>query len=181
MSGVKLEGNALGTGVFTIKSPNSNTDRTFDLPDSSGKLVAPASEGTAGQVLTSNGAGSSPTFQNLPAGGVTSLNGQTGAITNTDYGAIGSYVIAAENDYTASQERLPNNTVAGSSLFRSNEAANINNQGISSQGTSAQVINGISSTGATSLGLSGTWRRMTRSMNSTTAGRSATNLYVRIS
>lgn len=47
MSGVKLEGNALGTGVFTIKSPNSNTDRTFNLPDVAGTLLnsnSPASD-----------------------------------------------------------------------------------------------------------------------------------------
>jgi len=47
--------------------------------------VAP---GTSGNVLTSNG--TNWVSSALPAGGVTSLNGQTGAITNTDYGAIGS-------------------------------------------------------------------------------------------
>lgn len=113
MSGVKLEGNALGTGVFTIKSPNSNTDRTFDLPDASGKIVAPSSNGTLGQVLTSNGDGSDPTFQSLPAGGVTSLNGQTGAITNTNYDAIGSYVTGRPANATS---YAANATIAGSSL-----------------------------------------------------------------
>lgn len=62
MSKIALQGNTLGTGTFTIAAPNSNTDRTFNLPDSSGKIVAPASEGTAGQVLTSNGAGLDPTW-----------------------------------------------------------------------------------------------------------------------
>lgn len=114
MSLVKIEGNASGTGVFTVASPNSNTDRTLTLPDTSGTLVAPSSAGTSGQVLTSNGAGSSPTYQDLPAGGVTSLNGQTGAITNTDLYAIGSYVTGRSKDNT---NYAVNSTIAGSSLF----------------------------------------------------------------
>jgi hypothetical protein len=39
MSKISLSGNPLGTGTFTIASPNSNTDRTLNLPDVSGTLV----------------------------------------------------------------------------------------------------------------------------------------------
>jgi len=39
MSNVALSGNASGTGTFTIASPNSNTDRTLNLPDASGGVV----------------------------------------------------------------------------------------------------------------------------------------------
>jgi len=39
MSRVKIEGNASGTGTFTIAAPNSNTDRTFNLPDEAGSFV----------------------------------------------------------------------------------------------------------------------------------------------
>jgi hypothetical protein len=39
MSSVKITGNASGTGVFTITSPNSNTDRTLTLPDAAGDVV----------------------------------------------------------------------------------------------------------------------------------------------
>jgi microcystin-dependent protein len=39
MSKVALSGNASGTGTFTIASPNSNTDRTLTLPDSSGTVA----------------------------------------------------------------------------------------------------------------------------------------------
>ena len=38
MSKVALSGNALGTGTFTIASPNSNTDRTLSLPDATGTV-----------------------------------------------------------------------------------------------------------------------------------------------
>ena len=39
MSSVKLESNASGTGIFTIASPNSNTNRTLTLPDSTGTVL----------------------------------------------------------------------------------------------------------------------------------------------
>jgi hypothetical protein len=38
MSRVSLSGNPLGSGTFTIASPNSNTDRTLTLPNASGTL-----------------------------------------------------------------------------------------------------------------------------------------------
>jgi len=41
--------------------------------------VAATAVGTAGQVLTSNGAGSAPTFQAAAGSGITNLNSQTGA------------------------------------------------------------------------------------------------------
>lgn len=39
MSKVKIQGNASGTGVLTIAAPNTSTDRTITLPDSTGTLV----------------------------------------------------------------------------------------------------------------------------------------------
>lgn len=39
MSSVKISGNASGTGVFTLSSPNSNTDRALTLPDEAGEVV----------------------------------------------------------------------------------------------------------------------------------------------
>jgi len=58
MSKIALEGNAAGTGTFTIASPNSNTSRTLTLPDATGTLVTgtqPAGDlvgTTATQTLT---------------------------------------------------------------------------------------------------------------------------------
>jgi hypothetical protein len=43
MSKVQLQGNASGTGIFTIASPNSNTDRTLTLPDNTGTILTSAS------------------------------------------------------------------------------------------------------------------------------------------
>ena len=39
MSKVAITGNASGTGVFTVASPNSNTDRVLTLPDESGTVL----------------------------------------------------------------------------------------------------------------------------------------------
>jgi hypothetical protein len=39
MSKVKIQGNASGSGVFTLTSPNSSTDRTITLPDGTGTLA----------------------------------------------------------------------------------------------------------------------------------------------
>jgi hypothetical protein len=44
MSKVKIEGNASGTGTFTIAAPNSNTDRTLTLPDEAGTVLTSASD-----------------------------------------------------------------------------------------------------------------------------------------
>ena len=43
MSRVVIEGNASGTGNFTIAAPNSNTDRTLTLPDVAGTVLTSGS------------------------------------------------------------------------------------------------------------------------------------------
>jgi hypothetical protein len=48
MSKIALSGNASGTGTFTIASPDSNSDRTVNLPDAGGDMVLT----TATQTLT---------------------------------------------------------------------------------------------------------------------------------
>lgn len=39
MSRVVIQGDASGTGDFTIAAPNSNTDRTLTLPDEAGEVL----------------------------------------------------------------------------------------------------------------------------------------------
>ena len=43
MAKLKLQGHASGTGIFTLSPPNSSTDRTITLPDSSGALLTDGS------------------------------------------------------------------------------------------------------------------------------------------
>ena len=50
MSKVTIQGDANGTGIFTIASPNSNTDRTLVLPDEAGTMALQGGAGV-GKVL----------------------------------------------------------------------------------------------------------------------------------
>jgi len=95
-----------GTGATTI---TANSVILGNGTSSLGSnLVAP---GSNGNVLTSNG--STWTSAAPAGGGVTSLNGQTGAITNTGFDTIGSYAVLmnAQNSNIA-----VGGTVAGSGL-----------------------------------------------------------------
>jgi hypothetical protein len=53
MSKVVIQGNASGTGNFTIAAPNSNTDRTLTLPDVAGTVLTSGSNADfpAGSIL----------------------------------------------------------------------------------------------------------------------------------
>ena len=47
MSKVKIQGNASGTGVLTVTAPNTSTDRTITLPDSTGTLLTADGDGSS--------------------------------------------------------------------------------------------------------------------------------------
>jgi hypothetical protein len=129
---------------------------------------------TSGSCTLQEQAVAGTTTLTLPTtSGTVALTSDISAIT--DYGAIGSYVIAGEDNYTAGLERLPNVTVAGSTLIRTT-ATGTQTFSINSTGSLA-----ISNSLVASLGFSGTWRRMTRSLNPSSGNSSAVNLYVRIS
>lgn len=108
-SGV-LQLQTAGTTAISISAAQAVT-LTNALPAASGGTGL-TSVGTSGNVLTSNG--TAWVSSALPAGGVTSLNGQSGAITNTDLYAIGGYVVGRPQNYT---NYTVNSTLAGSSLY----------------------------------------------------------------
>jgi len=112
--------------------------------------VAP---GTSGNVLTSNG--TTWTSAALPAGGVTSFNGQTGAVVANTFNGINSHCTAVRS--TAGTVGI-NTTVAGSTL---------------------QAINLAGS--YYTVGLTGTWRNLGGSVIGTTTGASNWTVMVRIS
>lgn len=72
MSLIKLQGNASGTGAFTIAAPNSNTDRTLTLPDATGTVV------------TADGSGNIATTSITPSSGIY-LGGSGSANLLDDY------------------------------------------------------------------------------------------------
>ena len=112
MSKVKIQGNASGTGVVTLTAPNTNTDRTITLPDSSDTLVSTAPS-TSGNILTSDGTnwtsaagGADTSLSNLSATGENRVaqawvrfNG-TGTVAINDSHNISSIVDNAVGHYT---------------------------------------------------------------------------------
>ena len=156
--------NGTGSNVTSLNASNI----------ASGTLaVARGGTGTASpSIVAGSGISVSGTWPNqtiASSGGVTSLNGQTGAITNTGYGDIGSYVVAG----TTSDATTAGSTYAGSTLVRNANALNIFN---ANNGN-----NWVSTTGAVNLGLTGTWRSMTSGTALVGAGFYGLNLFVRIS
>ena len=112
-------------------------------------LTAP---GTSGNVLTSNGTAWTSTA--LPAGGVTSLNGATGAIVDNTFNAIGSTCVAS----TSGANVAIGSTVAGSGLVNTN-----------SSGSKA------------TFGASGTWRNMGGTAETSVGTFSQITIFMRIS
>lgn len=112
MSSVVIAGNTSGT--VTLDAPDIAGSTVLTLPATSGTVLTTTggvAPGTSGNVLTSDG---TTWTSATPATSVTSLNGETGAITNTDLYAIGSYVNGRPANGTS---YVVNNTVAGSSLY----------------------------------------------------------------
>ncbi len=91
MSQVKIQGNASGTGAFTIAAPNSNTDRTLTLPDSAGTLAT--AESTLSQF---NATGSAPVYA---CRAWVNFNG-TGTVAIRASGNVSSITDNGTGDYT---------------------------------------------------------------------------------
>jgi hypothetical protein len=70
MSKVQLQGNVSGTGVFTIASPNSNTDRTLTLPDNTGTILTSATTDPALVFKRSNILGTVSQSAGVPTGAI---------------------------------------------------------------------------------------------------------------
>jgi hypothetical protein len=182
MSQVTLQGNASGTGIFTLAAPNSNTNRTLNLPDAAGDVVLT----TATQTLTNKsisgaqinsgtvavarlGSGTPGTgnflrgdgsWQTVPAPSTTDvLNATAGA----SVGAVGTYNVGGVNTNNLIAR---GSTVAGSSL----EILNSTFGPAPFQAGNTRVT----------AGLSGTWRAMQEAQESD-SGYHRPTLWLRIS
>jgi hypothetical protein len=108
MSNIAIQGAATGTGVFTLASPATNTDRTLTLPDEAGTLALTQSLSYV-RLNTANGAGSINTkirrFTNV-------LENQGVDITYADSATLGgSFTINTNGVYSIHFAEAPN--VAG--------------------------------------------------------------------
>lgn len=92
MSSIKLSPNASGTGEFTIAAPNSNTNRTLTLPDSTGTIAT--AESTLSQF---NASGSAPVYAarawvNFNGTGTVAIRASGNVTSITDNG-VGDYTV----------------------------------------------------------------------------------------
>jgi hypothetical protein len=136
MSQVTLQGNASGTGIFTVAAPNSNTNRTLTLPDAAGTVVttdatqtltnksisgAQINSGTVAAARLGSGTPGTGNFlrgdgswQTVPASAPSTtdvLNATAGASA----GAVGSYGLRV----TSSAPVAVGSTFAGSQIGQS--------------------------------------------------------------
>lgn len=89
MSQIKLAPNASGTGIFTIDSPSSNTNRTLTLPDNTGTILTSA------------------TTTGFPAGSVIQVvNATYGTQVSTTSGAAWTDVFSASITPTSSSSKI---------------------------------------------------------------------------
>jgi hypothetical protein len=94
MSKVAIKGADTGTGVFTLESPATNTDRTLVLPDEAGTVLTSASTIAASQITNAlNATGSAPIYAcrawvNFDGTGTVSIraSGNVSSITDNETG-----------------------------------------------------------------------------------------------
>lgn len=154
-----------GTGS-NVTSLNANNISSGTLPVARGGTGTASPSLVAGSGIAITGTWPNQTVATSGGGGVTSLNGQTGAITNTNIDAIGSYVAAVVANNAPGPSGYTefigqNGTIAGSSL----------RWGYSISGSVSGMLGGLaesSTHGAVSYisggsSLSGTWRCVGRS------------------
>ena len=110
MSQVKISGNASGTGVLTIAAPNTNTDRTINIPDTAGDIVTTGDSGTVTAPMLDGGqSGSAPAFAArvwLYYNGVTNTIVGSGNVSSVTDNGNGNYTVnfttaLANDDYSA--------------------------------------------------------------------------------
>jgi len=120
MSKVSISGNNAGSGTFTIAAPNSNNNRTFNLPDETGVVVTDATD-LEPQVKTSlNATGDAPLFAcrafcNFDGTGTVNIR-ESGNVSSITDNGIGDYRI---NFATSMQDS--NYSVAGASQGTNND------------------------------------------------------------
>jgi hypothetical protein len=159
------------TGTGSVVLSNSPTLVTPALGTPS-VLVGTNITGTAAGLSIGGNAATATTAAN---GGVTSVNGGTGAVTvspPTTYAAVGTYIIGRPQNTTT---YAVNSTIAGSSLYTCNPNANYSQLSESGDSWTAAAGETLINTG--------TWRCMSPAMGQTVAGGTVgfAGLWVRIS
>lgn len=160
MSKVKIEGNASGTGTFTIASPNSNTDRTLTLPDVTGTLLTADGDGSSLTGISSysdsdaltlfNASGSAPVYA---CRAWVNFNG-TGTVAIRTSGNVSSITDNGTGNYTVNfTTAMPDTNYTGVSSGDRSDTGVVNaacgHTSTTSRTTSAyQILNANTANGA---------------------------------
>jgi hypothetical protein len=96
MSKVSITGNASGSGTFTLAAPNSNSDRTLTLPDSTGTILNDQSNIETQVKTATNASGSAPVYS---CRAWVNFNG-TGTVAIRASGNVSSITDNGTGDYT---------------------------------------------------------------------------------
>ena len=138
--------NATEIGVGTITTTGVNVGRLTKPTNLIGNVRINGTSGTSGQVLTSTGASSAPTWQALPTPYISASGVSSGAIDMGNFGIINSGGLDASGTPVSIGQASAS---LGVSLGRATQTTNINGNVTinSSAGTSGQVL---TSTGASS-------------------------------
>lgn len=139
MSKINLTPNASGTGVFTIASPNSNTDRTLNLPDEAGTILSSTSDIESQVKTATNASGSAPIYScrawvNFNGEGTLSITA-SGNVSSVTDGGVGVYTV----NFTTSMPDA-DYSVSGVSTYRGggfNDPMAIGQDNTTSSSTSA--------------------------------------------
>lgn len=134
MSNVKVQGNAGGTGTITLAAPNTNSDRTINLPDNDGTIV------------TTGGASSLTTSGNLAFTGTG--NRITGDFSNATVANRVMFQTSTVNGVTGVWA-IPNGTaqISAFSVSSSSDPANASVGSITQFSTDFRIANSTLGTG----------------------------------
>ena len=159
MSKIKLTGHASGTGVLTVTAPNTSTDRTITLPDSTGTLATTADNGS--QLDHSGTKKLEATSTGATLTGDLAINDAHPEITFTDsddtshsvvYHSAGAFLIdvdkgedVANSYFRLSIDDTPRLRVTADGLLFNSDTAAANALDDYEEGTYAAVVSGSTS------------------------------------
>jgi hypothetical protein len=138
MSSLKVQGNASGTGTTTIQSANTSSNATFTLP---------ATDGTNGQAVTTDGSGNLgftsvvTTSANNTFTGTQTFNGTSSVISHVMANAAETTTISA----TAATGTIAYDVTTQSVLYYTSNASA--NWTVNFRGSSGTSLNTLMSTG----------------------------------
>lgn len=162
MSSVKIQGNASGSGAFTIAAPNSDTNRTITLPDETGTLLSDESSLDASKLTGS-----------LPAIDGSSLTGISGGLQSMQvFTTVGSSTWTKPSGITKIRVY-----VTGGGGGGGGGTSNFNGgQGGGAAGTAIKLID-VSAVSSVSVTIGGGGAAGARTLNGSAGGTSSFGAY----